>query len=58
VIVNGKIMPLQQGQVRLLADGTQISLRGNSYLIRGTSGDWVKANANGSYLDVKVGLGQ
>jgi hypothetical protein len=58
VVVDGKMLPLRQGQVELLADGTQISLRGNSYLIRGASGDWVKADVNTGYIDVRVGLGQ
>jgi hypothetical protein len=58
VVVDGKVLPLRQGKVELLVDGTQISLRGNSYLIRGASGDWVKADVNTSYIDVRVGLGQ
>jgi len=58
VVVDGKVLPLRQGKVELLADGTQISLRGNSYLIRGASGDWVKADVNTSYINVRVGLGR
>jgi hypothetical protein len=58
VVVDGKVLPLRPGKVELLVDGTQISLRGNSYLIRGASGDWVKADVNTSYIDVRVGLGQ
>ncbi len=58
VVVDGKVLPLGQGKVELLSDGTQISLRGNSYLIRGASGDWVKADVNTSYIDVRVGLGR
>jgi hypothetical protein len=58
VVVDGKPLPLRQGQVELLTDGTQISFRGNSYLLRGASGDWVKANVNTNYIDVSVGLGR
>jgi len=58
VVVDGKVLPLRQGKDELLADGTQISLRGNSYLIRGASGDWVKADVNTHYIDVRVGLGR
>ena len=58
VVVDGKALPLRQGKVELLADGTQISLRGNSYLMRGASGDWVKADVNTGYIDVRVGLGR
>jgi hypothetical protein len=58
VVANGKALPLAQGNVKRFADGTQISLRGNSYVIRGARGDWVKANVNTNYIDVDVGLGQ
>ncbi len=58
LVVDGKDKLLRQGQVELLADGTQISQSGNSYLIRGASGDWVKADVNANYINVKVGLGQ
>jgi hypothetical protein len=58
VVVDGKVLPLRQGQVERLGDGTQISLRGNSYLLRGASGDWVKADVVTNHIDVTVGLGQ
>jgi hypothetical protein len=58
VVVDGRVLPLRRGKVKLLADGTQISLRGNSYLVRGASGDWVKADVIDSHIDVRVGLGQ
>jgi hypothetical protein len=58
VVVDGKVLPLNDGQVELLGDGTQISRRGISYLIRGESGDWVKADVNAGYINVTVGLGQ
>jgi hypothetical protein len=58
LFANGQALALSQGNVRLLADGTQILLRGNSYLIRGASGDWVKADVNTNYINVDVGLGQ
>ncbi|MGB8881893.1 MAG: hypothetical protein WCD11_36695, partial [Solirubrobacteraceae bacterium] len=58
LFANGHALALSQGNVRLLADGTQILLRGNSYLIRGASGAWVKADVNTNYINVDVGLGQ
>lgn len=58
LVVNGKELALRPGKVELLGDGTQISLRGSTYLIRGASGDWVKASVNTSYIDVLVGLGR
>ena len=58
LVVDGKPLPMRSGGARLLPDGTQITLRGNSYLIRGASGDWVRADVNTNYIDVKVGLGR
>ncbi len=58
VFVNGKPLAMRSGGARLFPDGTQITLKGNSYLIRGASGDWVRADVNANYIDVKVGLGQ
>ena len=58
VVVDGKPMRMRQGRARLLADGTQIDLIGNAYLIRGPNGDWVRAEVNTNYIDVKVGVGQ
>ncbi len=58
LVVDGHELPLQDGGVKLLADGTQVALRGNAYFIRGESGDWVKAAVIGSHIDVNVGLGK
>jgi hypothetical protein len=44
--------------VKAFADGTEILLRGNSYVIRGASGDWIKADVNTTYINVDVGLGK
>jgi hypothetical protein len=58
LFVDGKPTTLRQGKAVVLADGTQITLNGNAYLIRGSTGDWVRATVNPNYIDVKVGLGQ
>ncbi len=58
VVVNGKPISMRNGGARLFPDGTQITANGNTYLIRGASGDWVRADVNANYIDVKVGLGQ
>lgn len=58
LVVDSKPVPLRQGKPLVLADGTQITLSGNAYLIRGSTGDWVRATVNPNYIDVKVGLGQ
>jgi hypothetical protein len=52
------VLSLSQGNTKLLPDGTQILLRGSSYIIRGVRGDWVKVDLNGNYMNVDVGLGQ
>ena len=58
VVVNGKTLSLTPGNTKLLSGGAQVSLRGNSYVVRGARGDWVKADLNGNYMNVDVGLGQ
>ena len=58
LVVDGKILPMNSGGARLFADGTQVTRSGNAYLIRGASGDWVRATVNPGYIDVKVGLGR
>jgi len=57
-IANGHVLALSQGVTKLLSGGTQVLLRGNSYIARGPRGDWVKVDANGTYMNVDVGLGQ
>ena len=58
IFVDGKPVLLRDGKAQVLADGTQLLLSGNAYLIRGATGDWVRATVNPNYIDVKVGLGQ
>ncbi len=58
VFVDTKRVLLRQGRTLVLADGTQITQHENTYLIRGSNGDWVRASVNPGYIDVKVGLGQ
>ncbi len=57
LFVDGKFRA-PQDKALVLADGTQITQHGDTYLIRGSSGDWVRASVNPGYIDVKVGLGQ
>jgi hypothetical protein len=57
-IANGHVLSLSPGTTKLLPGGAQILLRGNSYVIRGARGDWVKADMNGTYINVTAGLGQ
>lgn len=58
LFVDTKRVVLRQDKTLVLADGTQIAQHDNTYLIRGSNGDWVLASVNPDYIDVKVGLGQ
>lgn len=58
IFVDNKQVPLRNGRSFVLADGTQVTLNGNAYLIRGASGDWVRATVNANHINVKVGLGR
>ena len=57
LFVDGKFR-VPQDKALVLADGTQITQHGDTYLIRGSSGDWLRASVNPGYIDVKIGLGQ
>ena len=57
LFVDGKFR-VPQDKPFVLAGGTQITQHGDTYLIRGSSGDWVRATVNPGYIDVKIGLGQ
>jgi len=62
VFIDGKPVKVSDKKPLALADGTQVTRTGNTYLIRGATGDWVQAgiNSGGStdYINLKVGLGQ
>ncbi len=62
VFIDGKPVTVTEKKPIALADGTQVTLTGNTYLIRGATGDWMQAGVNvGSgtdYINLKVGLGQ
>jgi hypothetical protein len=57
IFVDNKKVALRDGKPLVLGDGTQIDQTGNTYLIRGANGDWLRAGVNDGYIDVKVGLG-
>lgn len=58
LFVDGKLVSVPGEKAFVAADGTQITQKGNIYLIRSSNGDWVRAGINQGYIDVKVGLGQ
>lgn len=61
LVINRKPVTLANGSQRNLADGGDVSLHGNAYLIRSANGDSVGAQVNtGSpdWINVSVGLGR
>ena len=55
--VDGKPVELGEGRQLELLDGGDVVRRGNVYIVRGPSGDSVRAVINSTYIDVSVGLG-
>ena len=62
VFIDGKTVNVSEKTPVSLADGTQVTRSGDTYLIRGATGDWLQAGINPGngtdYINVKVGLGQ
>jgi hypothetical protein len=58
VEIDGKPVRLSNGKTLQLPGGGDVVLRGNVYVVRGPSGDSVRAVDNTSYIDVSVGLGR
>lgn len=58
VNVNGHAVTVRQGSPLLLADGSDISRTGSSYLIRSPRGDSVLVTVNPTWLDAYIGLGE
>jgi len=56
VQVNGQPKTVTPGNPLLLADGSDVSRDGNTYLIRGPHGDSVTATLFGDWINVGVGL--
>jgi hypothetical protein len=56
--IDGKTTDLGDGKSLSLPDGVDISRRSNVYLIRGESGDSVRAEVNDGWINVSVGLGR
>jgi hypothetical protein len=55
--VDGQPRDLGDGKSLPLPDGVIVSRRGNVYLIKNQSGDFVRATLNNGLIDVSVGLG-
>lgn len=58
VAIDGRSARLIDGRMVEFADGRDVIRRGNAYLVRAPRGDSMRATVNGSYIDVKVGLGR
>jgi len=61
LVINSRTVNLANGVQRNLPDGGDVSRYGNVYLIRGQSGDSVRAEVNPgnpSWINVSVGLGR
>ena len=58
VIVDGKPVTVPEGKGLVLAGGGTMTRASNVYTIWGASGDSVRAEMDGSYINVSVGLGK
>jgi hypothetical protein len=58
VEVDGKPAKLLEGRSLKLPDGGDLVRTGDVYVVRGSSGDSMRAVVNGDYIDVSVGLGR
>jgi len=56
--VDGAPTPLADGKSLVLPSGVHIARSGNVYSIQDKSGDSVRAELNGTYINVTVGLGR
>jgi len=58
LVIEGKPAELDDGKMLAFADRTEVSRRGNAYLVRGASGHSVRAEVNATWINVNVGLGR
>jgi hypothetical protein len=58
LLINGSTVVLADGRDTLLSTGVQVSRRGNQYVVSSESGNSVRADLNGTYINAQVGLGQ
>src|ERR1700674_495593 len=58
VAIDGKSVSLRDGVSLQLPGGGDVLRRGNVYIVRGPSGDSIRAVDNTKYIDVNVGLGR
>jgi hypothetical protein len=58
LFIDGKRENLADGKSIVLPDGVDISRHGHIYPIRDRSGDSLRAELNGTYINVAVGLGR
>jgi hypothetical protein len=58
LFIDGKPNDLSDGESISPADGVDVLRRGNVYVLRGESGDSVRAEINDTWINVSVGLGR
>jgi hypothetical protein len=58
VVIDGKPTSVRDGASLQLPGGGEVLRKGNVYIVRGPSGDSIRAVDNTKYIDVNVGLGR
>ncbi|QIG47220.1 hypothetical protein G5V57_05440 [Nordella sp. HKS 07] len=58
LVIDGGPVDIKNGQTIGVSDDVAVSLMGNAYIVTSQSGDSIRAQVNGPYIDVSVGLGE
>ena len=58
LIIDGGEVNIKNGETLAVSDDVAVSLLGNAYVVTSQSGDSMRAQVNGAYIDVSVGLGE
>jgi hypothetical protein len=58
IVIDGKPTSVRDGGSLQLSGGGEVMRKGNTYIVRGPSGDSIRAMDNTKYIDVTVGLGR
>lgn len=58
LVIDGGQVDIKNGETIVVSDDVAVSLMGNAYIVTSQSGDSIRAQVNGPYIDVSVGLGE
>jgi hypothetical protein len=58
LVIDRDKVDIRNGETFAVSDDVAVSLVGNAYIVTSQSGDSVRAQVNGPYIDVSVGLGE